>query len=214
MKRPWRRTQRPDVRCAAPDHRGMRKRCDRFPSPTVRLNGILVVGVTTMQKERACPTGIPVASQTLPWFLEKAETAIGYRHKPGGIPSRHRIGRDTSLVALAASANRETASHRCGSRQSNWPASKIPRQQQAMRSLPTPLTMSSRPIATATCVLPGEYAAGPLIFQVRQQDVTEVPLSEHNNVVKTFPAEQTDQPFGISILPRGAWRRWSVANAH
>ena len=51
-----------------------------------------------------------------------------------------------------------------------------------------------------------------IIFQVRQQYVTEVPLSEHNNVVKAFPSDRTDQPFGVSILPRGAWRRWSVAN--
>jgi hypothetical protein len=41
-----------------------------------------------------------------------------------------------------------------------------------------------------------------------------MPLSEHNNVVKAFPSDRTDQPFGTSILPRGAWRRWSVANAH
>src|SRR5882672_6310969 len=53
-----------------------------------------------------------------------------------------------------------------------------------------------------------------IIFQVRQQYVTEVPLSEHNNVVKAFPSDRADQPFGVSILPRGAWRRWSVANAH
>src|SRR5712675_1211348 len=51
------------------------------------------------------------------------------------------------------------------------------------------------------------------ILQVRQQYVTEVPLAEHNNVVKAFPSDRTDQPFGISILPRGAWRRWPVANA-
>jgi hypothetical protein len=44
--------------------------------------------------------------------------------------------------------------------------------------------------------------------------MSEVPLSEHNNVVKAFPSDRTDQPFGISSLPRGAWRRWSVANAH
>src|ERR1700716_255372 len=53
-----------------------------------------------------------------------------------------------------------------------------------------------------------------IIFQVRQQYMSEVPLSEHNNVVKAFPSDRTDQPFGTSILPRGAWRRWSVANAH
>src|SRR5258708_24897613 len=52
------------------------------------------------------------------------------------------------------------------------------------------------------------------IFHARQQYVTEVPLSEHNNVVKAFPSDRTDQPFGVSILPRGAWRCWSVANAH
>src|SRR5258708_7884542 len=53
-----------------------------------------------------------------------------------------------------------------------------------------------------------------IIFQARQQYVTEVPLSEHNKLVKTFASDRTDQPVGISILPRGAWRRWSVANAH
>jgi hypothetical protein len=52
-----------------------------------------------------------------------------------------------------------------------------------------------------------------IVFRVRQQYATEVPLSEHN-VVKAFPSDRTDQPFGISILPPGAWRRRSVANAH
>src|ERR1700682_1737886 len=53
-----------------------------------------------------------------------------------------------------------------------------------------------------------------VIIHVRQQDVTEVSLAEHNNVVKAFPSDRTDQPFSISILPRGTRRRWSVANAH
>src|SRR6266481_5232205 len=39
-----------------------------------------------------------------------------------------------------------------------------------------------------------------IIFQVRQQYVTEVPLSEHNNVVKAFPSDRTDQPFGEAAL--------------
>jgi hypothetical protein len=57
--------------------------------------------------------------------------------------------------------------------------------------------------------------AGPIvIFHVRQQQVTEVALAEHNNVVKPFPADRIDQPFSISILPRGARRRRSIANAH
>src|SRR6267143_4412880 len=42
----------------------------------------------------------------------------------------------------------------------------------------------------------------------------EVALAEHNNVVKAFPADRTDQPFSISILPRGARRRRSIADAY
>src|SRR5271155_4292231 len=57
--------------------------------------------------------------------------------------------------------------------------------------------------------------AGPIvIFHVRQQEVTEVALAEHNNVVKAFPADRTDQPFSISILPRRARRRRSIADAY
>ena len=38
-------------------------------------------------------------------------------------------------------------------------------------------------------------------------------LAEHNNVVKAFPADRTDQPFSISIFPRRARRRRSIANS-
>jgi hypothetical protein len=41
-----------------------------------------------------------------------------------------------------------------------------------------------------------------------------MPLAEHDNVVKTFPPDRTDQPFSIRVLPRGTRRCWSVANAH
>src|SRR6202021_2404695 len=53
-----------------------------------------------------------------------------------------------------------------------------------------------------------------LIFHVTEQQVTEVALAEYNNVVKAFPPDRTDQPFSISILPRGARRRRSIADAY
>src|SRR5246500_3086916 len=57
--------------------------------------------------------------------------------------------------------------------------------------------------------------AGPIvIFHVTEQQVTEVALAVYNNVVKAFPSERTRQPFSISILPRGARRRRSIANAY
>jgi hypothetical protein len=43
--------------------------------------------------------------------------------------------------------------------------------------------------------------------------MTKMPLAEHNNVVKAFPSDRTDQPFSISVLPWGARRRRSIANA-
>src|SRR6266403_1603208 len=53
-----------------------------------------------------------------------------------------------------------------------------------------------------------------VIVHVRQQHVTEVSLTEHNNVVKAFPSDRTDQPFSICVLPWGTRRCWPVANGH
>src|SRR6476620_7692736 len=53
-----------------------------------------------------------------------------------------------------------------------------------------------------------------VICHVRQQQVTEVALAEHDNVVKAFPSDRTDQPFGISVLPWGTRQRRLIANAH
>src|ERR1700676_400152 len=53
-----------------------------------------------------------------------------------------------------------------------------------------------------------------VITHVRQQYVTEVSLAQDDNVVKAFPSDRTDQPFSICVLPRGAGRRRSVADAY
>src|SRR6266436_2023903 len=53
-----------------------------------------------------------------------------------------------------------------------------------------------------------------VVVQVRQQYVTEVSLTEHNNVVKAFPSDRTDQPFSICVLPWGTRRCRPVANGH
>src|SRR3979411_3354209 len=53
-----------------------------------------------------------------------------------------------------------------------------------------------------------------VITHVRQQDETEESLAEHNNVVKAFPSDRTDQPFGICVLPRGTRRCWSGATSY
>ena len=44
--------------------------------------------------------------------------------------------------------------------------------------------------------------------------MAKVPLAEHDNVVKTFPADRTDRPFTISVLPRRSRRDWPIPDAH
>jgi hypothetical protein len=39
-------------------------------------------------------------------------------------------------------------------------------------------------------------------------------LAEHDNVVKAFPSDRTDQAFGVSVLPWGTRRCRLIANAH
>jgi hypothetical protein len=49
---------------------------------------------------------------------------------------------------------------------------------------------------------------------LRSQQMAKMPLAEHDNVAKTFPADRTDRPFTISVLPRRSRRGWPIPNAH
>jgi len=53
-----------------------------------------------------------------------------------------------------------------------------------------------------------------IVGRVRSQQMAEMPLAEHDNVVKTFPPDRTDRPFTISVLPRRSLRGWPIPNAH
>src|SRR3954452_25548150 len=44
--------------------------------------------------------------------------------------------------------------------------------------------------------------------------MAEMPLAEHDNVVKTFPPDRTERPFTMSVLPRRSRRGWPIPNAH
>ena len=41
-----------------------------------------------------------------------------------------------------------------------------------------------------------------VVFQVARQHVTQVPLSDHDDVVKALPADRANQTLRIAILPR------------
>src|SRR6202051_1344157 len=53
-----------------------------------------------------------------------------------------------------------------------------------------------------------------IVGRVRSQQMAKMPLAEHDNVVKTFPADRTDRPFTIPVLPRRSRRGWPIPNAH
>ena len=53
-----------------------------------------------------------------------------------------------------------------------------------------------------------------IVGRVRSQQMAEMPLAEHDNVVQTFPPDRTDRPFAISVLPRRSRRGWPIPNAH
>jgi len=38
-------------------------------------------------------------------------------------------------------------------------------------------------------------------------------FADYDDMIDAFPADRTDQPFGISVLPWGARRRRPIANA-
>ena len=44
--------------------------------------------------------------------------------------------------------------------------------------------------------------------------MTQMPLAEYDQMIKTFAWDRADQSFGIAVLPRRSRRRRSVANAH
>ena len=53
-----------------------------------------------------------------------------------------------------------------------------------------------------------------VVFHVRQQDVTQMSFTQDDDVINAFPADRTDEPLSISVLPWGARRCWPIANAH
>ena len=61
----------------------------------------------------------------------------------------------------------------------------------------------------------GQMRAGAVVIvHVREQQVAQMSLAEHHDMIKTFPPDRTDQPFSMPILPWRSRRRWSVTNAH
>ena len=81
----------------------------------------------------------------------------------------------------------------CACRQSNPDILVVqPAENWAAKNLPSPFDGARE----RRILLQGEmHARAIVIFLVRQQQVTEVALAEHDNVVKAFPSDRTDQAF-------------------
>src|ERR1700745_427297 len=53
-----------------------------------------------------------------------------------------------------------------------------------------------------------------VVVLVRQQRVKKMAFPDYDDMIDAFPADRTDQPFSISVLPWGARRRRPITNAH
>ena len=53
-----------------------------------------------------------------------------------------------------------------------------------------------------------------VVFHVRQKYVTKMSFAQDDDMIDAFPADRTDEPFSISVLPWGAWRCRSIADTH
>src|SRR5262249_1625400 len=53
-----------------------------------------------------------------------------------------------------------------------------------------------------------------VVAHVRQQHMAKMSFPYDDEMIDAFPADRTDQPFSISVLPWRARRRRPIANAH
>ena len=53
-----------------------------------------------------------------------------------------------------------------------------------------------------------------VIAGIGLEDMAKVSFAERNNMIKAFPADGTDQPLRISVLPGRSRRGGAIANAH
>src|SRR4029077_6352674 len=52
-----------------------------------------------------------------------------------------------------------------------------------------------------------------VVVHIRQQHVAKMAFAYYDDMIDAFPADRTDQPFSISVLPWRARRRRPITNA-
>ena len=63
--------------------------------------------------------------------------------------------------------------------------------------------------------IPLQRQVGPralIVCEVVAQNATQVPLAEHDDVVRTVPTDRTDESFQVGILPRRMFGRQDFLN--
>lgn len=70
--------------------------------------------------------------------------------------------------------------------------------------------------ATERCVLAQRQVCPDLVVvgRIGFDDLAQMVLTEHHDVVEALAADRADEPFDIAVLPGRPRRRWPVTNAH
>jgi hypothetical protein len=63
--------------------------------------------------------------------------------------------------------------------------------------------LSRRHVISGASLFNDKWGRVPLLIaHVRGQHVAQMAFAEYHDMIKTFPADRSDQPFGVCILPR------------
>ena len=53
-----------------------------------------------------------------------------------------------------------------------------------------------------------------VICLVIDEQMANMPLSQHQDMVEALASDRSDQPFNVTVLPRRAWRDRPISDAH
>jgi hypothetical protein len=159
-------------------------------------------GARDLLAELLSPADPPISDfELIPKRIKKFDTMLDQLEKVAPYAQEREAEQSAQAAAIEA----------CPYRKSNPGVLKV----QPAEDGPRLDSSSSLNSAMNGCVLgQGQVCADcVVVVHIRRQHVAQVPLAEHDDMVKTLPTDRADQALGVAVLPRRTWRRRMVPNA-
>jgi hypothetical protein len=116
-----------------------------------------------------------------------------------------KIAPSTPTLSIAATIS-------CPCRKLNPDVSVVQSAQNCHRQYATEWLDSAR---SRRVLVQGQVRSGAIvIIGISSKQMTKMPLAKHQDMVKAFASDRTDQPLTIAVLPWRPWRGRTIPNAH